>query len=262
MQHHQYKINNKMKNVFFLFAFLLSLNLIAQQTEGTIYYTQSIKLDIELPEGQEHLRDLIPSSSDQTKALYFTADKSMYKDVGDSGGLTEINQESDGTEMQVKIVSGSADNRLLKDLANNKMVDQRDFLGKNFLIKGAIPEMTWKITGEQKKVLDFVCQKAVQTKDSMTTIAWFTPQIPLSNGPDVYGQLPGMILELIMEDGKRTITATEVNFEPIDKTILETPTKGKKVSREAFKKIQEEKMKEMGSSNGRTVIRMEVDDRG
>lgn len=219
-------------------------------------------MDIELPEGQEHLRDLIPSSSDQTKALYFTADKSMYKDIGGSNGITEINEESDGTEMQVKIVSGSSDNRLLKDLTNNKMVDQRDFLGKNFLIKGVIPEMTWKITGEQKKILDFVCQKAVYTKDTMTTIAWFTPQIPLSNGPDVYGQLPGMILELNMEDGKRTITATEVKLGAIDKAMLETPTKGKKVSREAFKKIQAEKMKEMGSSNGRTVIRMEIDDRG
>lgn len=251
-----------MKNVFIFFAFLLNFNLIAQETEGTIYYTQSIKLDIELPKGQEHLRDLIPSSSDQTKALYFTADKSMYKDIGGSSGVTEINEESDGTEMQVKIVSGSADNRLLKNMADNKMVNQRDFLGKKFLIKGKLPEMTWKITGEQKKVLDFVCQKAVYTKDTMTTIAWFTSQIPLSNGPDVYGQLPGMILELSMEEGKRTITATEVKFGAIDKTVLETPTKGKKVSSEEFKKIQKEKMKEMGSSNGRTVIRMEVDDRG
>jgi len=251
-----------MKNVFFLFAFFLNLNLSAQQTEGTIFYTQSIKLDIELPEGQEHLRDMIPSSSDQTKALYFTAEKSMYKDVDGSDGVTEINQESEGAQMQVKIVAGSADNRLLKDIANNKMVDQRDFLGKKFLIKGDIPEMTWKITGEQKKILDFVCQKAVYTKDTMTTIAWFTPQIPLSNGPDTYGKLPGMILEMNMEDGRRTISATKVELGVIDKAVLETPSKGKKVTREEFKKIQEEKMKEMGSGNGRTVIRMEVDDRG
>ena len=251
-----------MKNAFILFALILSINLTAQQTEGTIYYTQSIKLDIELPEGQEHLRDLIPSSSDQNKVLHFTADKSMYKDGEGANGVTEINEESDGTEMQMKIVSGSADNRLLKSLEDNKMVDQRDFLGKKFLIKGELPEMQWKITGEQKKVLDFVCQKAQYTKDSVTTIAWFTPQIPISNGPDMYGQLPGMILEMSMEEGKRTITATKVDFGEFDKAVLAAPNKGKKVSREEFKKIQEEKMKEMGSTNGRTVIRMEVDDRG
>ena len=251
-----------MKNVFILFAFLLSLNLTAQQTEGTIYYTQSIKLDIELPEGQEHLRDLIPSSSDQNKVLYFTSDKSMYKDGEGANGVTEINQESEGNEMQVKIVNGSADNRLLKDLAENKMVDQRDFLGKKFLIKGELAELKWKITGEQKKVLDFVCQKAQFTKDSVTTIAWFTPQIPLANGPDVYGQLPGMILEMSMEEGKRTITATKVEFREINQEVLAVPSKGKKVSREEFKQIQEEKMKEMGSSNGRTVIRMEIEERG
>jgi len=65
-----------------------------------------------------------------------------------------------------------------------------------------------------------------------------------------------------MEKGKRTITATKVEFGEIDKAILVTPAKGKKVTREAFKQIQEEKMKEMGSGNGRTVIRMEIDDRG
>lgn len=251
-----------MKNVIFLFACLFSLNLVAQQTEGTIYYTQSIKLDIELPKGQEHLRDMIPSSSDQPKVLYFTADKSMYKDGDGSNGVTEINEESDGMEMQVKIVAGSADNRLLKDLSNDKMVDQRDFLGKKFLINGNILDMEWKITGEQKKILDFVCQKATYTKDTVTTIAWFTPQIPISNGPDVYGQLPGMILELNMEEGRRTIIADKVDLGKIDQEVLATPNKGKKVNREEFNKIQEEKMKEMGSSNGRTVIRMEVDDRG
>lgn len=251
-----------MKKVLFLLSFFLSIHLAAQQTTGTIFFTESIKLDIELPEGQEHLKDMIPSSSDLTKALYFNKARSMYKDVEGSDGVTEINQESDGTQMQVKIVAGSADNRLLKDFTNERMIDQRDFLGKKFLIDGAIPKMEWKITGEQKKILDYVCQKAIHTKEDQTTIAWFSPQIPIPNGPDVFGQLPGMILELSREEGKRIIRATKVTFGDFDKSILEAPKKGKKINRAAFKKIQAEKMKEMGSENGRTVIRMEIDDRG
>lgn len=251
-----------MKNVLLLIGLCLPLALFSQVTEGTIFYTESIKLEIELPEGQEHLRDMIPSSSDQTKALYFTSTKSMYKDLTPDDNNTEINHESEGTQMQVKIVSGSADNRLLKDFDTKKMIDQRDFLGKKFLIDGEIPEIGWKVTGEQKKILEYNCIKAIHKKEDKEIIAWFTPQIPIPNGPDVHGQLPGMIMAVSMEDGKRTITATKVELAAFDQSVLEAPKKGKKVTREAFKKIQEEKIKEMGGSNGRTVIRMEIDDRG
>jgi len=251
-----------MKKIFICLSLFATLNLLAQQTEGTVYYTESIKLDIDLAEGQEHLRDLIPSSNDQTKALYFTPTKSMYKDISANDGNTEINHESEGSETQIKIVSGSSDNQLLKDFDAKKMIDQRDFLGKKFLITSEILEMDWKITGNQKKVLDFVCQEATTIQEDKEIIVWFAPQIPLSNGPDAYGQLPGMILEVSSEEGKRTITATKIEFGPINKEILIAPKKGKKVSREDFRAIQKEKIKEMGGQEGRTVIRMEFDERG
>jgi len=251
-----------MRSIYLLLCVLIATTVIAQTTEGTIYYTESIKLDIELPEDQEHLRALIPATSDQSKALYFTKDLSMYKNLSSEDDVKEINQESGGAQMQIKIASGSAENHLLKNFADQTMIDQRDFLGKKFLIDGTIPEMKWKITGEQKKVLKYTCMKATQMKDSTEIIAWFTPQIPLPNGPDTYGQLPGLILEVSMEDSKRTITATKIEVGAFDASVLETPKKGKKVTRAAFKKITAEKLKEMGSNNGRTIIRMEVDDRG
>lgn len=251
-----------MKKVIFCLSFFATFNLFAQKTEGIIYYTESIKLDIDLPEDQEHLRAMIPSSSDQSKALYFTPTMSMYKDIDATDGNTEINHESEGTEMQINIVAGSSDNKLLKDFESDEMVDQRDFLGKKFLINSEIAKMDWKITGQQKKILDFVCQEATTTKDDKTINAWFSPTIPVSNGPGTLGQLPGMILEVVMEEGKVTISATKIDFESIDKEVLTKPKKGKKVTKEAFQKIQEAKIKEMGGESGRTVIRMEFDERG
>jgi len=251
-----------MKKIIFCLSLFATFNLFAQQTEGTIYYTESVKLDIELPADQEHLRAMIPSSSDQTKALYFTPTMSMYKDMDATDGNTEINHESEGTEMQINIVSGSSDNRLLKDFESKEMTDQRDFLGKKFLINSEIVEMEWKITGQQKKILDYVCQEATTTKEEKIITAWFAPQIPISNGPDALGHLPGMILEVSMDEGKRTITATKVEFGAVDKDLLVKPTKGKKITKEAFRKIQKEKIKEMGGESGKTVIRMEFDERG
>ena len=246
-----------MKKSFLLFTLLISINLMAQNTEGTIYFTETIRFNVELPAGQEHLKDLIPSSQSQTKALYFTADKSLYKDLDATDGATEINQGTENESIQIKVESGSSENKLLKDFSNNKMIDQREFLGKKFLIDGLIEKADWKITGEQKKLLDFVCQKAVLADTSQNIVAWFTTQIPLPNGPDKFGQLPGMILEL--EDGDLSIVATKVELGPIESDLLETPKKGKKVNQKEFQKIQEEKLKEMGGDgSGQTVIRMEV----
>lgn len=249
-----------MKNLLLLICLLINLSLIAQNKEGTIFYTETVKFEIELPPGQEHLKDMIPSSQSISKALYFTADQSMYKDVGESDEVLEEKHQQHGEQqVMVKVLSASSDNRLLKDFTTKKVIDQRDFMGKKFLINGELEAMTWKITGEQKKILDFVCQKAVMTEGEKTTIAWFTLQIPVSNGPDKYGQLPGMILGLELEEGKRTYMATKVEFGTVAPELLEKPKKGKKVTTEAFQKIKEEKIKEMGGGgNGTTTVRMEI----
>lgn len=247
-----------MRTFLFFLSLIWTVNLIAQNTEGTIFYTETIKFEIDLGEGQEHLKDLIPNSNSQSKALFFTAEKSLYKDLDSEDDKTEYNNGSEDNEVQIQVISASADNRLFKDLTNKKVVDQRDFMGKKFLIKGTMEEAAWKMTGEQKKILDYVCQKAVLQDTSQNLIAWFTPQIPVANGPDKHGQLPGMILEVSIDDGERTITASQIVMEKLAEDIFEIPTKGKKVSIEEFKKIQEEKMKEMGGGTGRTVIQVEM----
>ena len=248
-----------------IICLLLTTNfLVAQSNEGIIMYKETVQLEIELPEGQEHLKDLIPSSTSQDKALYFIPGKSLYKDFDPSDDEQEISHKSDNgnEQIQIKIASGSADNRLYKDFSSGEMVDQRDFLGKKFLIDGTLKEMKWKISGEQKKILDYTCQKAFLKDSEKEVIAWFATQIPISNGPDVYGQLPGLILAMEFPEDKRTTEATSIAFTKVEAGIIEQPKKGKKVTREEFQKIREEKMKEMGSGNGRTVIRMEMDRRG
>jgi GLPGLI family protein len=248
-----------MKSILIAFMLLFSCLLMAQTTtEGTILFKETIKLKIELPEGQEHLKDMIPSSRSQAKALYFTKQKSLYKDIDPTDNEEEINGSAGGGDVQIKIMSAAADNRLLKDFANNQQVDQRDFLGKKFLIKGDISKLDWQISGEQKKILGYTCLKASLKGAKQPTVAWFTAQIPISNGPDRYGQLPGMILEIDINNGERMTTASKITLEPIPADIIQTPKKGKKVSLEQFQKIQAEKMKEMGSENGGAVIKMEV----
>ena len=80
-------------------------------------------------------------------------------------------------------------------------------------------------------------------------LAWFAPQIPVKNGPDKFGQLPGMILEVEIPDLQRVITAKEITLEEMNEEII-TPSKGKKVSDEEFEQIRAEKLAEMRAQFG------------
>jgi GLPGLI family protein len=138
-----------------------------------------------------------------------------------------------------------------KDLANNRQVEENDLFGKQFLIDDVIVTRAWKVTGQQKKILDYPCISATFTDSIMgrarVVTAWFAPTIPVAIGPQGYGGLPGMILELDF-DGRSNITAAEVKFQTVDAANIKVPEKGKKVTRAEYTKIREEKMKEMRES--------------
>ncbi len=77
----------------------------------------------------------------------------------------------------------------------------------------------------------------------ITITAWYTPQIPVSNGPGEYWGLPGLILEI--NSGRTTILCTEIVINPSEKEEIEAPTKGKKITREKYTETVKKKMEEM-----------------
>jgi len=73
--------------------------------------------------------------------------------------------------------------------------------------------------------------------------AWFTPQIPISQGPGEYWGLPGLILEV--SAGNTVILCTKIVMNAEEKEIIEAPSKGKEVSQLEYNKIMMDKMEEM-----------------
>ena len=82
-------------------------------------------------------------------------------------------------------------------------------------------------------------------------IAWYTPQIPVSQGPDEYWGLPGLILEV--SAGRTVILCNKIVINPKEGLAIEKPKKGDEVSREEYQEIVVEKTKEMAErfGNGR-----------
>lgn len=245
-----------MKAQLVLFAVALPGLGFSQGQEGMIIFEETVQLRLELPEGHEEMARMMPSSQSFKMALHFNKEASLYEnyEAEEGGGSAEWSGSDGGAT--VRVVMQRPENKIFKNLGAGKKVELREFMGKRFLIEDELDSFQWKLTGEQRMVLGYPCTKAVHTDSAGTITAWFTPQIPISSGPGIYGQLPGMALAVDINNGERTITAIAVALGDNEKPLA-APGKGKQVSQAEFDKIVEEKRKEMEESGeGGMIIRI------
>ncbi|MGO3181588.1 MAG: GLPGLI family protein [Aequorivita sp.] len=83
----------------------------------------------------------------------------------------------------------------------------------------------------------------IEIPEEIEVIAWFTPQVPVSNGPGEYAGLPGLILELNVY--RTTLLCSKIVMNPKDADKIEPPKKGKKVTRAEYIKIVKDKTDEL-----------------
>lgn len=69
-----------------------------------------------------------------------------------------------------------------------------------------IPSFNWTFIDSTKVILGYHCQRAECNFRGRHYIAWYTLEIPISNGPWKFGGLPGMILEIADSRGQYTFT--------------------------------------------------------
>jgi GLPGLI family protein len=96
----------------------------------------------------------------------------------------------------------------------------------------------------------------IEIPEEVLVSAWYTPMIPVRNGPGEYAGLPGLILELSAY--RTTLLCSKIIMNPKEIDNIEAPTKGKEVTRAEYQKIVKDKTDEMrenfrgrGSRGGR-----------
>lgn len=106
---------------------------------------------------------------------------------------------------------------IYKNFPKGKMtVSYRTFInGPVLKYEEPMPIFIWKLLSERKSILNFQCQKAVCTFRGRTYIAWFTQEVPLSEGPWKFHGLPGLILQI--SDDKNNFEYTCVGIQKIKK---------------------------------------------
>ncbi|HAT65407.1 MAG TPA: GLPGLI family protein [Flavobacteriaceae bacterium] len=258
-----------MKTRFLLFIITLSLgvsDVFSQNIQGIATYKSQRKMDIQLDSTmndgmKEQIMAMLKKQSERTYFLEFTNDESQYKQ--------EVRLDDDsvieGGGMKLVIAgNGGGNDVLYKNLKENRYADQVEIFGKEFLIKDALENRDWVMGKETKNIGEYTCFKATYTttrtvmvaesssdgenkevtsQEEVTVTAWYTPQIPVKNGPANYGGLPGLILEV--NDGSETILCSKIVLNPEKGLAIKEPTKGKVVTATEYEEIMEKKMKEM-----------------
>lgn len=235
--------------------FLLALALMAcsfvsaQKNEGVVQYDEKMNMHRNLPPDAADMRAMIPEFRTNKNELLFNASESLYKNV-------EVEDEDDDAQnggVMIKITAPEA--TLYNNFATHRKAHLREFMDQRYLILDSLTAPAWKITGESKMVLGYNCLQAVysDTLRKREVSAWFTDAIPVSAGPVGYFGLPGLVLEVDVNQGEMMWIATKIDFRQLKKNEMTAPSKGEKTTQAEFDKKVAEQMKAMGGGGIRII---------
>lgn len=240
-----------MKKLLLHFCLFISFATCAQVREGVITYEQVLNISKSIP---EEVRQYVPGEKTSRHKLYFDSTQSLY--------ITEPESPT-GSVMFM-----GSDRVYYMNKAKNKRVTATTVGDDEYRMVDTLKKIDWTITEETKTILGYTCKKAVTKKMAprsmvqvittstpissfeapelveTTIIAWYTDKIPFSGGPDSYFGLPGIILEMDINDGEKQITALDISTGANGSTLAE-PKKGKIVTSDELNKVLADKTRQL-----------------
>lgn len=232
----------------------------AQDFQGIATYKSHRKMDLKISEDkmnsdmQKALQEQLKKQFQQEYTLKFNKNESIYKRI------EKLDKPSAPSSSGITIRLSQGSDIMYKNIKENRYTNKTEISGKIFLIKDTLRIKDWELVNETKYIGEYACFKAVfeeeyttktitsegefeeVTKNRITTV-WYTPQIPVNNGPEDYFGLPGLILEV--NDGELTLICSKIVINPEESFEINESKKGKEVSQKEFDDIQEKKSNEM-----------------
>ena len=272
-------IANRIKNLLLLMIILVSNQIISQDFQGKAYYFSKTSPDMsgwgngQMTDAQKkQISDRMKGMFEKSYILTFDKISSIYEEeevlsAPGKGGFNWWSSFTAGPQY--------------KNINDNQFVQDQDFYGRQFLITDSLEKLDWKIGNETKQIGKYLCIKAtaIKTVDefdwrsmrgksrknktesqnksektksitedieipkTVNVVAWYTPQIPISQGPGEFWGLPGLILEVNAD--RTTILCSKITLNPQDKIKIKAPEKGRVISRDDYNSTVKQKMIEM-----------------
>lgn len=262
-----------MKKFISLILLLFSVATFSQKKfEGKATYMSKRTLDMsrygEMSEQQKkQMKARFKSFLEKTYTLSFNQSESSFKE--------NVKLDAPGTSGPSWSRS-NGQGSIYKNLKDKEMIEDVEQFSKRFRVMEEMELPQWEMSAETKQIGQYLCYKATmvkvdnsidwgsifsrrarnnQKKDSSKTTkdkeavklqkitAWYTPQIPVSAGPERYWGLPGLILEI--NAGRTTMLCTEIVINPEDVVEIKKPSKGKEVSRDEYNVMMKQKSEEL-----------------
>ena len=268
-----------MKKIFVLLFIACSLGASSQLKEGRIIFERTFQLPTRILNGAnpDIVAQLPKSRTDQFELL-FSNNQSLWQFLPDASGDGDPNTITAGGGTMVFRFAGGSNDISYFNFDKGLSVSQREIADKNYVVTDSVRKLDWKLGDESKTILNYKAFKATAKRistrpritmengemkreivpDTLTVIAWFTSDIPVSAGPAIYqGQLPGLILELEENNGQTVYKAIEVSPK-VSVSKIKEPKDGKKITQAEFEKERDKMMEEMQKNNqgGNRMIRM------
>jgi len=150
---------------------------------------------------------------------------------------------------------------LYKDYKKNEIRVRDNISIHSFIYKDELKPQDWEILSDTTTILGYHCQKAQCNWRGRDWIAWFTPDIPISEGPWKFYGLPGLITKL--HDTKNHYSFVLIGFQEIEAPIdAKIPKETQKIDRKEFIRtkfgekgnmINDAEMAKVGLSNSEPV---------
>ncbi|MEI8202144.1 MAG: GLPGLI family protein [Bacteroidota bacterium] len=232
----------------FFYIIVLPKAIFSQQTEGCVKYLTTFNW-VKMLNACDYLskqrKDKVSymygnrSTWQNYSLLFFSAKQSKFEDSEEKA------KDDDGIYSERKEVFF-----MTRNFENNTYFDAIEMLGKVNLVQDTLHPPEWKILNDMKEVAEHVCMNATWTDTlrGQNVVVWFALDIPVQAGPDRFFGLPGLILEVNINNGAKVMTAEKFEMKTItDEFKLPKKTKGKQMNEKAYlgmiKKFLDDKRK-------------------
>lgn len=237
----------------------------AQDFQGKAYYQSKTPMNLgnwgaRFSEAQKkEIAARLKNRLEKTYILTFNKEESVYKEDD------KLDAISGATDSWGKNFTAGTQ---YKNVSTSVFLQDQEFYGKKFLVSDSLKTFKWQMGSESKQIGKYACFRATtlvpanevewwnfswdkirnedasdkKEQEMIAIKAWYTPMIPISQGPGEYWGLPGLILEVSV--GNTTMLCSKIVMNPKETVKIKAPSKGKAVTKKEYNTIIIEKMKE------------------
>jgi GLPGLI family protein len=195
------------------------------------------------------------TSPDLYRKLFSASVKESFEAWKRTGDISYVQNNSFGY--------GGFPSDLYRDYKKNEIRVKDNINIHGFVYKDELKPQDWEILSDTTTLLGYHCQKAQCQWRGRDWVAWFTPEIPISEGPWKFYGLPGLITRL--HDTQNHYRFELIGFQEIKEPIDTKIPKGtQKIERKEFIRakfgekgnmISNAEMAKVGLSNSNPIAR-------